>query len=182
MSSAERQHNHSHDHSHAHGHAHGHGGGCDHARDRAGAAREAIEAAEAACTARGARLTPIRRRVLETLFSTHKPLGAYEVAGALGERDGRYVAPITVYRALDFLMGQGFVHRLESRNAFVACPHAHGEEDLIVFLICETCGGVDETSPAAVRKALDAVAREAGFAPRARVIEVAGTCSHCRTA
>ncbi len=142
----------------------------------------ALENAASACLARGARLTPIRRRVLETLLGTHKPLGAYEIAGALGGENGRYVAPITIYRALDFLMEQGFAHRLESRNAFVACPHAHGEEDLIVFLICETCGGVDETSPTAVRKALDAVAREAGFAPRARVIEVAGTCSHCRTA
>ena len=87
---------------------------------RSGPAK-ALAQAEAICRAHGARLTPIRRKVLEALYATHKPLGAYDLAEILGPK-GRRLAPITVYRALDFLMEQGLVHRLASQNAYIACP------------------------------------------------------------
>ncbi len=150
----------------------------DHGHHRGGP----LAAAEDACRSRGVKLTPVRRQVLAILHGTSKPLGAYEVAAALGAAEGKLVAPVTVYRALDFLMAQGFVHRLESRNAFVACPHRHDEGDLAIFLICETCGHVDEAPSASVRTVLDGVARNAGFTPRSRVIEIAGTCGRCRAA
>jgi Fur family zinc uptake transcriptional regulator len=137
--------------------------------------------AEALCTARGERLTPVRRQVLETLAAQHRPIGAYEIMDRLGEH-GRRPAPITVYRALDFLLEQGLVHRIESRNAFVACINNHGESDLVVFLICERCGAVGEAPAADVAQTLSAAAKAAGFAPRAPVIEIAGMCSHCRDA
>ena len=88
--------------------------------------RGAPAAAEAACAAGGARLPPIRRDVLGVLYSTHRPLGAYdEIADALAGQGRRKLAPISVYRALDFLVAEGLVHRLASRNAYVACPHRH---------------------------------------------------------
>jgi Fur family zinc uptake transcriptional regulator len=142
-------------------------------------------AAETACRERGARLTPIRREVLEALVRTHRPMGAYDLAEALKGRDGRALAPITIYRALDFLIEQGFVHRLASRNAFVACPHAqgaheHGPHELVAFLICETCGGVDEMPSDGVAQALGSMLRGAGFEPRTQVLEISGICAHCR--
>jgi Fur family zinc uptake transcriptional regulator len=136
----------------------------------------AIAHAEAHCTARAQRLTPMRRQVLETLLASHKPLGAYEII----ERMADHPAPITIYRALDFLRENGLVHRIESRNAFVACAHNHGDDDLVVFLICERCGAVGEAPGGSAAEALKASSRAAGFLPKSPLIEIAGICSHCR--
>lgn len=161
-------------------HDHHHHGACDHARDRAELADHALEEAEALCRQRGARLTPIRREVLETLLRTHRPLGAYDLVEAMRGEDRRTLAPITIYRALDFLMEQGLVHRLASRNAFVACPHGHAPEDLVAFLICEGCGGVDELSSDSLSRSLAGIVEAQGFAPRVQVLEITGRCGHCR--
>ena len=110
--------------------------------DHGSCATAAIAHAEELCAAREQRLTPMRRHVLETLLASHKPLGAYEIMERLADQ-GR-PAPITIYRALDFLRDNGLVHRIESRNAFVACVHNHAGADPVVFLICERCGAVGE--------------------------------------
>jgi Fur family transcriptional regulator, zinc uptake regulator len=148
----------------------------DHDHDRC--TSSAIAHAETLCAARAQRLTPIRRQVLEALLASHKPLGAYEIIDHLAA-DTR-PAPITVYRALDFLRDNGLVHRIESRNAFVACVHNHAGEDLVVFLICERCGAVGEAPGGAAAEALKASSRAAGFSPKSPLIEIAGICSHCR--
>lgn len=151
----------------------------DHDHDRCSA--DALKHAEALCIQRAQRLTPIRRRVLELLLASHKPLGAYEImdrAAAKGSRP----APITVYRALDFLRDNGLVHRIESRNAFVACVNNHGSDDIVVFLICEHCGAVGEAPSVAVADQLKVAARAAGFTPKAPVIEIGGVCAHCKDA
>jgi Fur family transcriptional regulator, zinc uptake regulator len=149
----------------------------DHARCTA----DALKHAEVLCAERAQRLTPIRRQVLEVLLESHNPLGAYEIidrAAASGTRP----APITVYRALDFLRDNGLVHRIESRNAFVACVNNHASGDLVVFLLCERCGAVGEAASTAVADQLKAAARAAGFTPKTPVIEITGICSHCRQA
>jgi Fur family transcriptional regulator, zinc uptake regulator len=135
--------------------------------------------AEAQCVERGERLTPMRRDVLAALLASHQPLGAYELMDRVAPQRQR-PAPITVYRALEFLRNQGFVHRIESRNAFIACVHTHAAGDLVVFLICERCGAVGEASSAAVASTLSSAARAAGFTPKSPVIEITGICSHCR--
>src|SRR3954466_3263903 len=148
----------------------------DHDHERCTA--DALKHAEVLCAERSQRLTPIRRQVLEVLLESHKPLGAYEImdrAGAVGTRP----APITIYRALDFLRDNGLVHRIESRNAFVACVHAHAAGDHVVFLICERCGTVGEASSAEVTATLRSAARAAGFTPKSPVIEISGVCAHC---
>src|SRR5689334_13725485 len=135
--------------------------GHDHGR----CSTDAMAVAEALCAQRGQRLTPIRRSVLATLLDTHKPLGAYEIIERLALAGPR-PAPITAYRALEFLRENGLVHRIESRNAFVACVHNHAAEALVVFLICERCGAVGEASSADVTSTLTAAARAAGFTPK----------------
>ena len=147
-------------------------------------ASDAIAHAEAICAARAERLTPIRRRVLEALLASHQPLGAYELIERLaqdGAASGR-PAPITIYRALDFLREQGLVHRIESRNAFIACVHNHDSGDPVVFLICATCGAVGEAASAAVADTIRNASRAAGFTPKTPVIEISGTCAHCKAA
>ena len=151
--------------------------GHDHGR----CASDAIAHAEAICAARKERLTPIRRRVLEALLASHQPLGAYELIDRLAVRGAR-PAPITIYRALDFLREQGLVHRIESRNAFIACVLDHASTDPVVFLICEKCGAVGEAASAAVADTLKTASRAAGFTPKTPVIEISGICAHCKAA
>jgi Fur family zinc uptake transcriptional regulator len=150
--------------------------GHDHGR----CASEAIAHAEEICAKRNERLTAMRRRVLEALLASHAPLGAYELIDRLAEQGAR-AAPITIYRALDFLREQGLVHRIESRNAFIACVHNHASSDPVVFLICEKCGAVGEAASAVVADTIKSASRAAGFTPKTPVIEISGVCAHCKT-
>jgi Fur family zinc uptake transcriptional regulator len=152
----------------------------DHDHGRCSA--DAMAHAETLCAARGQRLTPIRRRVLEMLAASHRTLGAYEIMDRLAG-EGPRPAPITVYRALDFLLENGLVHRIESRNAFLACIAEHEEAETgatTVFLICERCGAVGESTSPDVAASLQTAARGAGFTPKSRVIEITGVCRHCQ--
>jgi len=149
----------------------------DHDHDRCAA--DAIRHAEQVCSGRAQKFTPIRRQVLQALLSSHRPLGAYEVIDELAKSMPR-PAPITVYRALDFLMENGLVHRIESRNAFLACAHDHDAAAMVAFLICERCGSVGEIPAAPVAQSLNDAARASGFAPKLSVVEITGTCAHCQ--
>lgn len=130
----------------------------------------------------GLNLTPGRRSVLDMLCAAGKPLGAYEMIDRLVDEDGRRPAPISVYRALDYLVENGLVHRLATRNAFLACAHRHKGSDPTVFLICETCGRVEETASDSVGRGLGALASSFNFQPHAQVIEVSGVCGACAAA
>jgi Fur family transcriptional regulator, zinc uptake regulator len=142
---------------------------------------DALTHAEAVCEQRAQKFTPIRRQVLQALLSSHRPLGAYEVIDELAKSMPR-PAPITVYRALDFLMANGLVHRIESRNAYLACAHDHDATSAVAFLICERCGLVGEIPAASFAQDLNTTARASGFAPKLSVVEITGTCTHCQKA
>lgn len=170
-------------HAHSHGdhdHASHEGGGCRHAHDHRTHAAQALARAEQICRERGLRLTPIRAKALQALHADHRPVGAYDLADRISPEGGRRLAPISIYRALDFLVEQGFVHRLSSRNAYVACLHGHGADEVVAFLICEACGGVDEDSSPAMKQAVAAIAQSRQFAPSHQVVEIVGRCEHCR--
>ena len=91
-------------------------------------------------------------------------------------------APITVYRALEFLMENGLVHRIESRNAFLACAHNHDAASVVAFLICDKCGSVGEIPAAPLAKSLTEVVSGTGFVPKLSVVEITGLCEHCQHA
>ena len=148
-----------------------------HDHDRCAA--DALHHAEQVCAGRAQKFTPIRRHVLQALLSSHRPLGAYEVIDELARSMPR-PAPITVYRALDFLMENGLVHRIESRNAFLACAHDHGDAALVAFLICDRCGSAGEVPAAQLAQSLNDAARSSGFSPKLSVVEITGTCAHCQ--
>lgn len=137
----------------------------------------ALADARTICQQHNARLTPTRERVLELIWQSHKPLGAYDVLAVLAE-DGHNAAPPTVYRALDFLQQHGLVHRIASLNAFIGCTHA-GERHNGMFLICRTCGNVLELTAPAVSSAVTRAAAEESFRPEDVTIEVAGYCPRC---
>ncbi|NQV99504.1 MAG: transcriptional repressor [Rhodospirillales bacterium] len=152
----------------------------EHDHDHDACQDEALGRAEAICAERSVRLTDIRKRVLELVWRGHKPQGAYDILDALRkERDG--AAPPTVYRALEFLLGLGLIHRIESLNAFVGCtdpetPHR------AQFLICNSCGTTAELNDPRIDAAIGERAAAAGFSVNRRTIEVEGTCPHCRQA
>ncbi|MEQ4538784.1 MAG: transcriptional repressor [Billgrantia sp.] len=136
--------------------------------------------AERQCQLRGVRFTPIRRRVLEMIAATSGGLKAYELLDRLAIEHAS-ARPPTVYRALDFLIEQGLVHRIESLNAYVACPcpeHAHGFQ----LLICRHCGRVEELHLDDVNAQLSARARELGFRVERQTIELLGSCDLCLAA
>lgn len=162
------------------GHHPHHDDRCAHAHDQAARAPLALAAAEDYCSARGEKMTPLRRTVLAALYASHRPVSAYDLIERIAASGQKPPAPVTIYRTLDFLRAQGFIHRLESLNAFIACPSAHRPDEPVVFMICEACGGVDEAAPAPVLTALKVAADQQGFTPARSVIEMTGLCSHCR--
>jgi len=130
----------------------------------------------------GLRLTPLRRRVLEEIASSHHAVGAYEILDRLARKGGSRLAPISVYRALDALLEAGIVHRLESRNAFFACLVPHAGDRHQIVLACERCGMVAEVPGEPVFQGIAGAARTAGFVPSRSVVEVAGECGRCSAA
>jgi Fur family zinc uptake transcriptional regulator len=138
----------------------------------------AAESAERLCARRGARLTEIRRRVLELVWRSHQPVGAYAILERLA-RERRSVAPPTVYRALDFLMAHGLVHRIASLNAYIGCAHPD-RHHIGQFLVCSACGSTAELDDARIDRAIRSGAEAAGFAVERPVIELAGRCPNCR--
>lgn len=149
--------------------------------DHGRCAADALAHAERVCQRRAQKFTPIRRQVLQALLASHRPLGAYEVIEQLAV-DRTRPAPITIYRALDFLIENGLVHRIESRNAFLACAHDHDVASTVAFLICEHCGSVGEIVAGPATQSFNDAARQTGFTPRLSVVEITGTCAHCQAA
>lgn len=150
------------------------------AHDHAHCAADALARAEVVTGARGARLTPVRRRVLEILLEEHRALGAYDVLARLAA-EGFGNQPPVAYRALEFLVDQGLAHRIQRLNAFTACAHP-GEIHAPAFLICSGCQTVAEAAAAPVRAALDAAAADLGFVIERSTIEALGLCPNCRAA
>jgi Fur family transcriptional regulator, zinc uptake regulator len=147
--------------------------------DHGSCLEDTLARAEEIFAARGLRLTPLRRRVLEQIASSHTAVGAYDILERLAKPGERRLAPISVYRALDSLVESGLVHRLESRNAFFACHTPHAGDRRQVVLACETCGAVAEMASDAVFDGIAKISRKAGFVPARTMVEVIGTCARC---
>ena len=138
----------------------------------------ALVQAKAICNEQGGRLTAQRQQILELVWQEHKPVGAYELLERLRE-SGIKAAPPTVYRALEFLLAHGLIHRIESLNAYTGCtapgtPH-HGQ-----FLVCNQCHRVAELDEPAINGELDKSARRLGFEIERQTVEICGLCPRCR--
>ena len=140
----------------------------------------ALAAAAELCERRGVRLTVLRRQVLELVWGSHAPQGAYAILETLHRR-GRRAAPPTVYRALDFLLGQGLVHRIVSMNAYVGCT-TPGALHAGHFLICGGCGTAAEVDGRRIGAAVRRRAAEVGFKVERETVELRGLCPSCQDA
>ncbi|MCA3349802.1 MAG: transcriptional repressor [Roseomonas sp.] len=145
----------------------------------------ALERAEALCQTRGVQLTPLRRDVLRLVLEAEAPIGAYALLDQLKASRAK-AAPPTVYRALDFLLEQGLIHRLERLNAFMGCvealeghDHDHAHDHPHQFLICRGCGATREISDHGVAAAISAAAGRHGFSAARATVEIEGLCGKC---
>lgn len=149
--------------------------------DHSHCVHDALATAERLCADSGARLTPLRRRVLELVWASHRPLGAYELLDRL-TAEGHKPAPPTVYRALEFLLEQKLVHRIASRNAFLGCTHP-GASHAGYFLLCDECGNAEEIADgSALASAIAGAAAGADFEVSSQTLELTGRCRRCRAA
>lgn len=136
-----------------------------------------VASAETHCANEGLRFTPVRRKALEILLQEHRALGAYEMLDRLREA-GFGSQPPVAYRALEFLVSNGFAHKIERLNAFVACAHP-GASHSPAFMICRLCDSVAEAQSATVRGGLGDAARAAGFQIERTMLEAVGVCPAC---
>jgi Fur family transcriptional regulator, zinc uptake regulator len=140
--------------------------------------RDWVKQVEEICEQRGLQLTPIRRRVLELLARAKAPLGAYAVIDQLSRTQAKAVAPPTAYRALEFLVENGFVFKIASTNAYAPCDHL-GHDHHGLLLICSRCGRADEIESPKVDALLAETAARVGFRPQRQMIEIEGLCGPC---
>jgi Fur family transcriptional regulator, zinc uptake regulator len=138
---------------------------------------EALGIAEQLCVVRGVQLTPIRRQVLELIWDSHKAVKAYDLLDDIKPLQNA-AKPATIYRALDFLIEQGLIHRVESLNAFVGCSCSEHQHELLL-LICKHCNEVEERPAPKVMEALAQEFYQAGFVPHSKAIEAQGICAKC---
>ena len=133
---------------------------------------------ELACLRQGYHLTPLRRQVLDIFSGSAAPLGAYAILEELSRREMKQVAPPTVYRTLDFFLEHGFVHKIESLNAYTPCEHLEHAHHAML-LICQSCGRSEEVEDSGVMRAIGDSADAAGFVLRRVVTEAQGLCRRC---
>lgn len=140
--------------------------------------RQLMSEARQLCETRKLRLTSRRRQVLEILLASHQPMGAYDILAELNRvNPSAIIAPPIVYRALEFLMSEGLIHRIESRNAFISCVHP-GHQCAAQFLICRDCEQVAELEDSDPPLLVEA--DNLGFAVDHSVVEITGICAQCQ--
>jgi Fur family zinc uptake transcriptional regulator len=137
----------------------------------------ALSTAEHVCVARGVQLTAIRQQVLALIWESHKAVKAYELLDRIKPLQAA-AKPATIYRALDFLIEQGLIHRVESLNAFVGC-RCSGQQHEQLLLICKVCEEVEERPAVEVMQTIARELETANFVVHSKAIEIHGICAHC---
>lgn len=140
--------------------------------------RPALLQAQTLCDKAGERLTQARLNAYTELVVQGRALSAYELLALLEKRENRKLAPLSVYRRLDFLTRVGLEHRLASAQAFLACDHPDHPHDAM-YLVCSTCGHADEVESTSLSRLLDKAANSRHFTSSRQVVELEGTCENC---
>ena len=145
--------------------------------DHNGCRDKALKTAERLCDNRGVRLTPMRRQVLELIWESHRAVKAYDLLDRIKPKAGT-AKPATVYRALDFLMEQGLIHKVESLNAFIGCSYSEHQHQQLL-LTCSQCQEVEERPAEEVMEAIAKELERAAFIIHHKAIEIHGMCCRC---
>lgn len=155
-----------------------HSASCRHCHEPSSIER-LVQSAKDSCTAQGVRFTPLREQVYRLILQAVVPIGAYDLMAKLQQISDKNIAPPTVYRSLDFLLEQGFIHQLNSTKAFFACYQPDGKHTA-TFLMCQQCGDVQEFNSQILAETLADVATQSQFLVKSSVIELAGICQKCQ--
>jgi len=137
-----------------------------------------LSQAKKICQARNVRLTPQREEVLRLIAAQPCAISAYDLLNLLRISEPQ-AKPPTIYRGLEFLLEQGFIHKIESTNSYVICPHFEDPKHTSVMLICDNCGSVAESNGQAVETAILKLAKQTGFQLSHTVVESHGLCLPC---
>lgn len=148
-----------------------------HVHDHSDCIDDAMAKAITICEERGVRFTDLRKTVLGLVWNGHEAVKAYDLLDQLAVLGGS-AKPPTVYRALEFLMAQGLVHKIESLNAYIGCPHPEGTH-VSQFFICDDCGNVEEVNLPELEKAIKSQAMQSGFTVNRQTVEISGQCNDC---
>ena len=138
---------------------------------------KSIQEAEQYCQENGLNFTPVRRKVLEILIQKNTAIGAYEILDLLREAGFKNQPPVA-YRALEFLVQNGFAHKIEQLNSFIGCMHP-GKDHSPAFMICRNCESVSEEEALTRNFSVSQIASKAGFTVEKAVIEARGLCHSC---
>ena len=136
-----------------------------------------IQQAEQYCQENGLNFTPVRRKVLEILLQKNTAIGAYEILDLLREAGFKNQPPVA-YRALEFLVQNGFAHKIEQLNSFIGCMHP-GKDHSPAFMICRNCDSVSEEEALTRNFSVSQIASKAGFTVEKAVIEAQGLGHSC---
>lgn len=137
-----------------------------------------LQNAKIYCEQNQFRFTESREAVLKIIAASKKPVGAYDILDKLQTKN-KSAKPPTVYRAIDFWNEHGFIHKIESLNAFVTC-HAGHNHNGSQFIVCSDCGQVEEVHLCHLPKDLQKKVNDAGFQMERWNTEIHGTCQHCQ--
>ena len=138
---------------------------------------DAIKSAEKICEEQGLNLTKQRKNVLELVWKSHKPAKAYDILKQIDKKDS--LQPPIVYRALDFLLKHGMIHKINSLNAFVGCSHPLIHEQCY-FLICEKCETAQECCNDSMKNEIAKTAKNEDFEVKKVSVEIRGICKNCK--
>ena len=136
-----------------------------------------IKVAEQYCKENDLKFTPVRRKVLELLLHKNTAIGAYEILDLLREAGFKNQPPVA-YRALDFLVKNGFAHKIEQLNSFIGCVHP-GKDHSPAFMICRNCDFVAEEEAISPNSSVSKIASKSGFKVEKAIIEAQGLCHSC---
>jgi len=149
----------------------------DHVVDHDCACKSALQSAENHCKKQGVRLTAIRKQILQLMYQSHHAVKAYDLLEEI-KSDFKNAKPVTIYRALDFLLKEGFIHKVESLNAFIACNQGHCNYEC-VLLICTQCHEVEEQTGSNMSKTVTTELQKSSFISQIKIIEIQGICVNC---
>lgn len=139
----------------------------------------ALNTAEELCQEKNLRLTKNRKAVLELIWQSHRPIKAYDALAQMQQQHpDKYIPPPTIYRALEFLLKNGLIHRIDSLNAFIGCAHPNSHDDCY-FFICRDCGTANEYCTPELKNAISHAVNEQNFKHDTTVLEVIGQCENC---
>jgi Fur family transcriptional regulator, zinc uptake regulator len=138
-----------------------------------------IDKVEVLCKKRGIKLTTQRKTVLEIMLKANKAMSAYDLLDLLKVSEPQ-AKPPTIYRALEFLLVQGFIHKVESTNCYIVCPHFHDPEHISILFICDSCQQIIEKHSENIESQLKQLASQSQFLIKHSVLELHGVCHSCQ--